>query len=123
MTAGSDLMVVRSEPLCAESSLELQEDGLNPLSAFYVRNNFPAPSPATRLTVGGAVKRPRSLAPEDVRRLPRRRLTATLECAGNGRAFMNPPVPGGEWRLGPVMPAEWGGVPLAAVLGLGESGR
>jgi len=120
MTAGSDLMVVRSEPLCAESSLELQEDGLTPLSAFYVRNNFPAPSPATRLTVGGAVKRPRSLAPEDVRRLPRRRLTATLECAGNGRAFMNPPVPGEQWRLGAVSTAEWEGVPLSAVLGPAE---
>src|ERR1700694_4531247 len=122
MTAGSDLMVVRSEPLCAESSLELQEDGLTPLSAFYVRNNFPAPSPATRLTVGGAVKRPRRLAPEDVRRLPRRRLTATLECAGNGRAFMSPTVPGEQWRLGAGSTAEWGGVPLWAVLPPAEIG-
>jgi DMSO/TMAO reductase YedYZ molybdopterin-dependent catalytic subunit len=122
MTAGSDLTVVRSEPLCAESSLELQEDGLTPLSDFYVRNNFPVPSPATRLMVGGAVKRPTSLAPEDVRRLPRRRLTATLECAGNGRAFMSPPVPGEQWRLGAVSTAEWEGVPLSAVLGLAEIG-
>src|ERR1700694_5239858 len=120
MTAGSDLMVVRSEPLCAESSLELQEDGLTPLSAFYVRNNFPAPSPAPRLTVGGAVNRPRSLAPDDVRRLPRRRLTATLECAGNGRAFMNPPVPGEPWRLGAVSTAAWEGVPLSAIIGQAE---
>ena len=122
MTPGSDLMVVRSEPLCAESSLELQQDGLTPLSAFYVRNNFPVPSPATRLTVGGAVKRPRSLGSQNLGRLPRRRLTATLECAGNGRAFMNPPVPGEQWRLGAVSTAEWEGVPLAAVLGLAEIG-
>ena len=111
------LVVVRSEPLCAESSLELQSDGLTPLSAFYVRNNFPIPSPATRLTVGGAVKRPLSLAAEDLRRLPRLRLTATLECAGNGRSFMNPTVPGEQWRLGAVSTAEWEGVPLSAVLG------
>src|ERR1700687_5061433 len=120
MMSGSDLMVVRAEPLCAESSLAVQADGLTPLSAFYIRNNFPAPSLATELAVGGAVKRPRSLAPEDVRRLPRRRLTATLECAGNGRAFMNLPVPGEQWRLGAGSTAEWEGVPLSAVLGPAE---
>jgi|SRR6266853_2405100 len=122
MTSTSDLVVVRSEPLCAESSLELQEDGLTPLSAFYVRNNFPIPLPATRLSVGGAVKRQLSLAAEDLRRLPRRRLTATLECAGNGRAFMDPPVPGEPWRLGAVSTAAWEGVPLSAVLAQAEVG-
>src|ERR1700737_2975115 len=120
MTPGSALMVVRSEPLCAESSLELQDDGLTPLSAFYVRNNSPAPPPATRLTVGGAVEQPLSFGPEDLRRLPRRQLAATLECAGNGRAFMSPPVPGEQWQLGAVSTAEWEGVPLSAVLGEAE---
>ncbi len=116
MSPASELVVVRPEPLCAESSLELQEDGLTPLSAFYVRNNFPMPPPATRLTVGGAVKQPLSLTADDLRRLPRRRLTATLECAGNGRSFMTPPVPGEQWRLGAVSTAAWDGVPLSAVL-------
>jgi DMSO/TMAO reductase YedYZ molybdopterin-dependent catalytic subunit len=93
---------------------------MTPLSAFYVRNNFPIPAPVTRLTVGGAVERPHSLTAEDLHRLPRRRLTATLECAGNGRAFMNPPVPGEQWRLGAVSTAEWQGVPLSAILGKAE---
>jgi len=122
MASTSALVVVRSEPLCAESSLELQQDGLTSLSAFYIRNNFPIPPPATHLTVGGAVKRPLTLAAEDLRRLPRRRLTATLECAGNGRAFMNPPVPGEPWRLGAVSTAAWEGVPLSAVLAEAEVG-
>jgi DMSO/TMAO reductase YedYZ molybdopterin-dependent catalytic subunit len=122
MTSTPELVVVRSEPLCAESSLELQEDGLTPISAFYIRNNFPIPTPATRFTVGGAVNRPLSLAAEDFRRLPRRQLTATLECAGNGRAFMNPPVPGEPWRLGAVSTAAWEGVPLSVVLGQAEAG-
>jgi DMSO/TMAO reductase YedYZ molybdopterin-dependent catalytic subunit len=120
VAAASDLVLLRPEPLCAESSLQLQDDGLTPLSAFYVRNNLPIPSPATRLTVGGAVKRPLSLGPQDLRRLARRRLTATLECAGNGRAFMIPPVPGEQWRLGAVSTAAWEGVPLSAVLGEAE---
>jgi DMSO/TMAO reductase YedYZ molybdopterin-dependent catalytic subunit len=120
MTSTSELVVVRSEPLCAESSLALQDDGLTPLSAFYVRNNFPIPPPATQLTVGGAVRRPFTFAAEDLRRLPRRRLTATLECAGNGRAFMNPPVPGEQWRLGAVSTAAWEGVQLSTILGQAE---
>jgi DMSO/TMAO reductase YedYZ molybdopterin-dependent catalytic subunit len=120
MASTSELVVVRAEPLCAESSLELQEDGLTPVSTFYVRNNFPIPPPTTHLTVGGAVKRPLDLAAQDLRRLPRRRLTATLECAGNGRAFMNPPVPGEPWRLGAVSTAAWEGVPLSAILGQAE---
>jgi DMSO/TMAO reductase YedYZ molybdopterin-dependent catalytic subunit len=120
MTSSSGLVVVRSEPLCAESSLELQDDGLTPLSAFYIRNNFPTPSPTPQLTVAGAVKRPLSLVAEDLRRLPRRRLTATLECAGNGRAFVNPPVPGEPWGLGAVSTAAWEGVPLSAVLAQAE---
>jgi DMSO/TMAO reductase YedYZ molybdopterin-dependent catalytic subunit len=122
MTSGSDLLVVRSEPLCAESSLEMRADGLTPLSAFYIRNNFPVPASPTRLTVSGAVKRARRLGADDLRRLPRRRLTATLECAGNGRAFMSPAVPGEQWRLGAVSTAEWEGVPLSAVLGPAEIG-
>jgi DMSO/TMAO reductase YedYZ molybdopterin-dependent catalytic subunit len=122
MTSTSELVVVRSEPLCAESSLDLQDDGLTPLSAFYIRNNFPIPPPATQLTVGGAVKRPLDLAAEDLRRLPQRRLTATLECAGNGRAFMNPTVPGEQWRLGAVSTAAWEGIPLSAVLGQADVG-
>src|ERR1700682_2208908 len=120
MTPGADLMVVRSQPMCAESPLEWQANGLTPLSSFYVRNNFPVPAPATRLTVGGAVKQPLSLAVEDVQRLPRRRLTATLECAGNRRAVLSAPVPGEQWRLGAVSTAEWEGVPLSAILGPAE---
>jgi DMSO/TMAO reductase YedYZ molybdopterin-dependent catalytic subunit len=92
------------------------DDGLTPVSAFYIRNNFPIPPPAASLTVGGAVRRPLSLGAEDLRRLPRRRLTATLECAGNGRAFMNPQVPGEPWSLGAVSTAAWEGVPLSTVL-------
>ena len=120
MTSSSELVVVRSNPLCAESNLKLEDDLLTPVSAFYIRNNFPLPPPATSLTVGGAVRRPLTLAAQDLRRLPRRRLTATLECAGNGRAFMNPPVPGEAWGLGAVSTAAWEGVPLSAVLGRAE---
>ena len=57
-----------------------------------------------------------ALMADDLMQFPRRYLTTTLECAGNGRAFMGPPVPGEPWRLGAVSTAEWHGVSLADVL-------
>jgi DMSO/TMAO reductase YedYZ molybdopterin-dependent catalytic subunit len=43
-------------------------------------------------------------------------LVATMECAGNGRYWLDPPVDGEKWRLGAVSTAEWTGVPLVEVL-------
>jgi sulfite oxidase len=118
MTATSELVIVRPDPLCAESPLRLDDGILTPVSQFYVRNNFPIPDPPTEMTIGGAVQQSVRLTPADVRQLPRRRLTATLECAGNGRSFMKPPVPGEQWRLGAVSTADWEGISLSEVLEL-----
>ena len=43
-------------------------------------------------------------------------LAVTLECAGNGRAFFDPPVAGVQWERGAVGNARWTGVRLADVL-------
>src|SRR5207244_2932017 len=86
---------------------------------FYVRNHFPTPAldaKAWRLRVEGAVDRPLELTLDQVRDLPSRTLAVTLECAGNGRAFLVPKAKGVPWELGAVSTAEWTGVPLAAVL-------
>ena len=40
----------------------------------------------------------------------------TLECAGNGRAFFEPPAAGSQWTYGAVACSEWTGVRLADVL-------
>jgi DMSO/TMAO reductase YedYZ molybdopterin-dependent catalytic subunit len=53
---------------------------------------------------------------EEIRSLPARTLTVTLECAGNGRRFLEPPVPGEQWGLGAVGTSVWTGAPLHAVL-------
>jgi DMSO/TMAO reductase YedYZ molybdopterin-dependent catalytic subunit len=53
---------------------------------------------------------------EEIQRLPRRTLAVTLECAGNGRRFLDPPVPGEQWGLGAVGTAEWTGAPLHSVI-------
>jgi DMSO/TMAO reductase YedYZ molybdopterin-dependent catalytic subunit len=40
----------------------------------------------------------------------------TLECAGNGRKFLEPPTPGEQWGLGAVGTAEWTGAALHSVM-------
>jgi DMSO/TMAO reductase YedYZ molybdopterin-dependent catalytic subunit len=52
----------------------------------------------------------------ELRALPASTLTVTLECAGNGRSFLEPPAPGEQWALGAVSTAEWTGVPLRTLL-------
>jgi DMSO/TMAO reductase YedYZ molybdopterin-dependent catalytic subunit len=92
---------------------------ITPNNLFYVRNHFAAPNlnaGAWRLRLEGAVQRTLTLSLEELRRLPSRTVTATLECAGNGRAFLTPAARGVQWQLGAVSNAEWTGVPLAAVL-------
>jgi len=62
------------------------------------------------------LERPLSLSLRDLRNMGSQRRVVTLECAGNGRSFLSPPVEGEKWRLGAVSTAEWTGVPLAEVL-------
>jgi DMSO/TMAO reductase YedYZ molybdopterin-dependent catalytic subunit len=69
-----------------------------------------------RLDAHGLVDRPLTLTLREVQQLPSDTLVATLECAGNGRSLLDPPVDGEQWRLGAVSTAEWTGVPLVEVL-------
>jgi DMSO/TMAO reductase YedYZ molybdopterin-dependent catalytic subunit len=100
-----------------------------PTAAFYARNHFQIPvlDPTTwRLQVGGLVQRPIGLALRDLLAMPSHTEVVTLECAGNGRSFLNPKVDGEQWRLGAVSTAEWTGVPLDDVLeraGISSTGR
>ena len=68
------------------------------------------------LGVDGDVRSPRMLSVADVRALPAVSVTATLECAGNGRAFFDPPVAGIQWRKGAVGTSRWTGARLRDVL-------
>jgi DMSO/TMAO reductase YedYZ molybdopterin-dependent catalytic subunit len=84
-----------------------------------VRNHFDIPllDPATwSLTVGGLVERELRLSLRDLRSMRSQTLFVTLECAGNGRSLLSPPVEGEQWDLGAVSTAEWTGVPLVEVL-------
>src|ERR1700680_1514321 len=69
-----------------------------------------------RLNVGGLVDRPLTLTLRDLRNMRSLTLTVTMECAGNGRALLDPPTEGEQWGLGAGSVAEWTGVPLVKVL-------
>ncbi|MHA6793942.1 sulfite oxidase [Pseudonocardia bannensis] len=122
------LLVHRVHPLNCETSVpELIGGVVVPNARFYVRNHFPIPllNPATwRLNVGGLVERPQRFNLDDLHHMPSQTLVVTLECAGNGRSLLHPPVEGEQWRLGAVSTAEWTGVPLVEVLDrAGPAGR
>ena len=114
------LVVHRAHPLNCETSIPVLIGGVvMPRAHFYVRNHFQIPilDPSTwRLNVRGLVDRPLNLTLNDLQKMPSQSLIVTLECAGNGRSLLNPPVQGEKWGLGAVSTAEWTGVPLVEVL-------
>lgn len=115
------LVVVKKDPFNAEAPLSALTERLTPTEHFYVRNNFAVPQfkpGAWRLDVDGAVERQVTLALNDLRAMPARTLTTTMECAGNGRTS-SAPLPAGEpWSLGAVSTGLWRGVALRDILQL-----
>jgi DMSO/TMAO reductase YedYZ molybdopterin-dependent catalytic subunit len=109
-------IVVTAEPLNAETPLARQRGVITPVGSHYVRSHFARPASPRELVVDGAVGREARYDDAAIRALPSRTRLVTLECAGNGRAFLDPTVPGEQWRLGAVGTAEWTGVPLRALL-------
>jgi DMSO/TMAO reductase YedYZ molybdopterin-dependent catalytic subunit len=113
------LVVRESDPLNLECPFDQLGDFLTPNDLFYVRSHFPAPvldAASYTLNVLGAVARPLSISWEEVLRMPSITRAVTLECAGNGRAFLSPQARGVQWQLGAVGTAEWTGVSLSDVL-------
>ncbi|HZI41096.1 MAG TPA: sulfite oxidase [Gemmatimonadaceae bacterium] len=113
------LTIRQKEPVNLETPLDRVDSYLTPAELFYIRDHFKAPAidvASYRLRVDGAVAKPLSLTYGELRELPAETRIAVMECAGNGRVFLVPPVPGTQWELGAVGNAEWTGVPLAALL-------
>lgn len=113
------LIVRENQPTNLESSFELLDDLLTPNPLFYVRNHFSVPLIDVRsheLTISGEVQNPFSITFEELRGMPAETRLATMECAGNSRVFLPPPVDGVQWQLGAIGTAGWTGVPLSALL-------
>lgn len=115
------LDILSEAPFNAEMRLASQAGTITPTPAFYARSHLLAQprlaAAGWRLRVDGEVRRALALSYEELRALPGLSLLVTLECAGNGRAYMNGQPQGEPWHYGAVGTAEWTGVPLGVVLG------
>ncbi len=91
---------------------------ITPNDVFFVRSHFGAPAVVgdARLRIEGLTRRPLQYSLADLERMPQTTITAVLQCAGNGRALMDPRVPGVQWQHGAMGQAAWTGVRLRDLL-------
>ena len=99
--------------------LEALRYPVTPVGLHYllIHYDIPVVDPGTyRLEVDGLVRTPLSLSLDDLRARPAVELPVTMECAGNGRALLEPHVTSQPWVLEAVSTAAWRGVPLRGLL-------
>jgi DMSO/TMAO reductase YedYZ molybdopterin-dependent catalytic subunit len=118
--ADQSRMIVRSpRPEDLEMPLDGFTDWLTPIDRFFVRCHTYIPKVNLNewnLKIDGVVEQPITLAMDDLKKFPRTELVGVLECAGNGRSFYRPRLPGAQWDFGSVGNARWTGVRLRDVL-------
>ena len=99
--------------------LEALRYDITPAGLHYllIHYDIPAADETTwRVGVGGLVARPLTLDLDGLRARPSRTVRVTMECAGNGRARLDPRPVSQPWLVEAVGTAEWTGVPLRDVL-------
>ena len=99
--------------------LEALRYDITPVGLHYLLIHFDIPAAderTWRLEIGGRVATPISLSMEELRRRPAVTAPVTLECAGNGRARLDPRPVSQPWLEEAVGTAEWTGTPLAPLL-------
>jgi sulfane dehydrogenase subunit SoxC len=99
--------------------LEALRWDLTPVGLHYLLIHYDIPDvdPATwRLEVDGLVKSPLSLSLDEICARPSVETAVTMECAGNGRAHVEPHVVSQPWLLEAVGTARWRGTPVAELL-------
>jgi sulfane dehydrogenase subunit SoxC len=99
--------------------LEALRYDVTPVGLHYLLIHFDIPAAdaaAWTLELGGQLERPRTLTMDELRRRPQVTAPVTLECAGNGRARLDPRPISQPWLEEAVGTAEWTGTPLAPLL-------
>jgi DMSO/TMAO reductase YedYZ molybdopterin-dependent catalytic subunit len=92
---------------------------ITPIGLHYLLTHYDIPdvdASSWRLEVSGLVERPLSLSLDELRARDAVEVAVTMECAGNGRALVEPHVVSQPWLLEAVGTARWRGVPVSAVL-------
>jgi DMSO/TMAO reductase YedYZ molybdopterin-dependent catalytic subunit len=99
--------------------LEMLRHDVTPAGLHYLLIHFDVPftdGAGWQVEVGGHVREPLTLDLKTIRSLPAVTHRVVMECAGNGRARLEPRPLSQPWLEGAVGNAEWTGTPLAAVL-------
>lgn len=99
--------------------LEALRYDVTPAGMHYLLIHYDIPAIAVEsyeLVVDGLVDRPATLSLEQIKARPRVSAQVTLECAGNGRALLEPRPVSQPWLSEAVGTAEWTGTPLAPLL-------
>jgi sulfite oxidase len=114
-------MIVRSARfLDLEMPAEFFDSWITPVPHFFVRNHMHEPSTLDagewKLSISGEVEEPLTLDLAALKKGEMHSVTNTLECAGNGRGFQQPRVPGVQWQRGAVGTARFSGPRLSSFL-------
>ncbi len=99
--------------------LEALRYDVTPVGLHYTLIHYDIPFVDTstwQLEIGGAVRSPGAFSLADLQQRPQRTLRVTLECAGDGRALLQPRPISQPWLTGAVGTADWTGTPLGALL-------
>jgi sulfane dehydrogenase subunit SoxC len=99
--------------------LEALRYDVTPVGLHYLLTHYDIPltDPSSwRLEVGGAVARPLQLSLEDLRTRTSVTRRLTMECAGNGRARLQPRTVSQPWLYEAVGTGEWSGILVADLL-------
>ena len=113
------LNALSSAPIVCETPLDIFSEDTIPNEDFFVRNHFPHPEVDTnkwRLSISGLVGQEKTYTYQELLDLPTTTISTTVECAGNGRASVQPPPEGLLWNNGGVGSAVWSGVSVKSIL-------
>ena len=117
----TDLILLTSRPPQLETPLSYFKEQITPNDAVFVRwhiSEIPTSVDLAewRLKVGGNTEKELQLSFGDLAKFEKVSYTAVIQCAGNGRSFFDPRVPGGQWKNGAMANVTWGGARLKDVL-------
>jgi sulfite dehydrogenase len=117
----TDLILLTSRPPQLETPLSYFKELITPNEALFVRWHItPIPTSVDlaewRLGIGGNIEKELQLSMDDLKKFEKVAYTAVIQCAGNGRSFFEPRVPGGQWKNGSMGNVTWGGARLKDVL-------
>ncbi len=113
----SRLGFITTDPPNAGTPLELLDGSPLDAADVYMRNNFPIPDEVPDRIDVSLAERSFELTLDDLSQLTQREIAMVLECAGNGRRFMDPVPDGTPWDMGGASPVVFGGVSLTDALG------